>query len=99
MYGVEGRYATALFSAASKQNKLDQVEQELGKVSVSQQKRKLFLMLLPLNDENDALLNIWSQGYVHITVIYLNSIAGCLNMLFVWFLINNEISDLIIKYW
>lgn len=58
MYGVEGRYATALFSAASKQNKLDQVEQELGKVSVSQQKRKLFLMLLTLNDENDALLNI-----------------------------------------
>lgn len=35
VYGVEGRYATALFSAASKQNKLDQVEQELGKVSVS----------------------------------------------------------------
>lgn len=99
MYGVEGRYATALFSAASKQNKLDQVEQELGKVSVSQQKRKLILMLLTLNDENDALLNIWSQGYVHITVIYLNSIAGCLNILFVWFLINNEISDLIIKYW
>lgn len=55
---MEGRYATALFSAASKQNKLDQVEQELGKVSVSQQKRKLFLMLLPLNDENDPLLNI-----------------------------------------
>uniref|UniRef100_A0A3Q2P9A6 ATP synthase peripheral stalk subunit OSCP, mitochondrial n=1 Tax=Fundulus heteroclitus TaxID=8078 RepID=A0A3Q2P9A6_FUNHE len=34
VYGVEGRYATALFSAASKQKKLDQVEQELGKVSV-----------------------------------------------------------------
>ncbi|XP_053179714.1 ATP synthase subunit O, mitochondrial [Scomber japonicus] len=33
VYGVEGRYATALFSAAAKQNKLDQVEQELGKVS------------------------------------------------------------------
>lgn len=33
---MEGRYATALFSAASKQNKLDQTEQELGKVSVSQ---------------------------------------------------------------
>ncbi|XP_028315534.1 ATP synthase peripheral stalk subunit OSCP, mitochondrial [Gouania willdenowi] len=33
VYGVEGRYAVALFSAASKQNKLDQVEQELGKVS------------------------------------------------------------------
>ncbi|KAG7283101.1 hypothetical protein CRUP_033047 [Coryphaenoides rupestris] len=33
VYGVEGRYATALFSAASKQNLLDQVEQELVKVS------------------------------------------------------------------
>ncbi|KAM9795220.1 ATP synthase peripheral stalk subunit OSCP, mitochondrial [Neosynchiropus ocellatus] len=33
VYGVQGRYATALFSAASKQKKLDQVEQELGKVS------------------------------------------------------------------
>ncbi|XP_042348970.1 ATP synthase subunit O, mitochondrial [Plectropomus leopardus] len=35
VYGVEGRYATALFSAASKQNKLDQVEQELGKLSAA----------------------------------------------------------------
>ncbi|KAM7417807.1 hypothetical protein PAMA_017449 [Pampus argenteus] len=33
VYGLEGRYATALFSAASKQSKLNQVEQELGKVS------------------------------------------------------------------
>ncbi|XP_052597167.1 ATP synthase subunit O, mitochondrial [Peromyscus californicus insignis] len=29
VYGIEGRYATALYSAASKQNKLDQVEKEL----------------------------------------------------------------------
>ncbi|XP_055072212.1 ATP synthase subunit O, mitochondrial [Misgurnus anguillicaudatus] len=33
VYGVEGRYATALFSAASKQKNLDKVEQELGTVS------------------------------------------------------------------
>ncbi|XP_037316082.1 ATP synthase subunit O, mitochondrial [Pungitius pungitius] len=33
VYGVEGRYATALFSAASKQNQLDQVEKEMVKVS------------------------------------------------------------------
>lgn len=38
---MEGRYATALFSAASKQNKLDQVEQELGKLSVSKIKKTL----------------------------------------------------------
>ncbi|XP_036288659.1 ATP synthase subunit O, mitochondrial [Pipistrellus kuhlii] len=33
IYGVEGRYATALYSAASKQNKLDQVEKELARVA------------------------------------------------------------------
>ncbi|XP_077465686.1 ATP synthase peripheral stalk subunit OSCP, mitochondrial [Stigmatopora argus] len=33
VYGVEGRYATALFSAASKQKNLDQVEKELAKVT------------------------------------------------------------------
>ncbi|XP_067849348.1 ATP synthase subunit O, mitochondrial [Heptranchias perlo] len=33
VYGVEGRYATALYSAASKQKKLDQVEKELGKIT------------------------------------------------------------------
>ncbi|XP_028656538.1 ATP synthase subunit O, mitochondrial [Erpetoichthys calabaricus] len=33
IYGVEGRYATALYSAASKQKKLDQVEKDLGQVS------------------------------------------------------------------
>ncbi|KAL0614269.1 ATP synthase subunit O, mitochondrial [Plecturocebus cupreus] len=29
VYGIEGRYATALYSAASKQKKLEQVEKEL----------------------------------------------------------------------
>ncbi|KAM9032105.1 ATP synthase subunit O, mitochondrial [Sarcophilus harrisii] len=33
VYGLEGRYATALFSAASKQNKLDVVEKELLRVT------------------------------------------------------------------
>ncbi|CAN8197067.1 unnamed protein product [Coccothraustes coccothraustes] len=32
VYGLEGRYATALYSAASKQKKLDQVEKELTRV-------------------------------------------------------------------
>ncbi|XP_029459394.1 ATP synthase subunit O, mitochondrial [Rhinatrema bivittatum] len=32
IYGLEGRYATALYSAASKQKKLDQVENELRRV-------------------------------------------------------------------
>ncbi|KAM9321281.1 ATP synthase peripheral stalk subunit OSCP, mitochondrial [Gastrophryne carolinensis] len=34
VYGLEGRYATALYSAASKEKKLDQVEKELNSVSV-----------------------------------------------------------------
>ncbi|KAM4796855.1 ATP synthase peripheral stalk subunit OSCP, mitochondrial [Rhinophrynus dorsalis] len=33
VYGLEGRYATALYSAASKQKKLDQVEKDLARVS------------------------------------------------------------------
>ncbi|XP_029967717.1 ATP synthase peripheral stalk subunit OSCP, mitochondrial isoform X2 [Salarias fasciatus] len=46
VYGVEGRYATALFSAASKQNKLDQVEKELGNVSVMIKDPKMSGILL-----------------------------------------------------
>ncbi|KAK4833049.1 hypothetical protein QYF61_027551 [Mycteria americana] len=33
VYGLEGRYATALYSAATKQKKLEQVEKELSRVS------------------------------------------------------------------
>ncbi|KAG8450216.1 hypothetical protein GDO86_002744 [Hymenochirus boettgeri] len=33
VYGLEGRYATALYSAASKEKKLDQVEKEMNRVS------------------------------------------------------------------
>ncbi|XP_001513754.5 ATP synthase subunit O, mitochondrial [Ornithorhynchus anatinus] len=33
VYGLEGRYATALYSAAAKQNKLEQVEKELLRVA------------------------------------------------------------------
>ncbi|XP_066475247.1 ATP synthase subunit O, mitochondrial [Tiliqua scincoides] len=32
VYGLEGRYATALYSAASKEKKLDQIEKELSRV-------------------------------------------------------------------
>jgi F0F1-type ATP synthase delta subunit len=34
VFGLEGRYATALFSAASKQKQLDVVEKELVKFKV-----------------------------------------------------------------
>lgn len=35
VFGIEGRYATALYSAASKQNKLEAVEKETKSLQVS----------------------------------------------------------------
>ncbi|XP_049641775.1 ATP synthase subunit O, mitochondrial [Suncus etruscus] len=46
IYGVEGRYATALYSAASKQNKLDQVEKELLRVAQLLKEPKLATSIL-----------------------------------------------------
>lgn len=43
---MEGRYATALYSAASKQKSLDKVEQELGRVAVSGSLFQLFVDVL-----------------------------------------------------
>lgn len=34
MFGIEGRYATALFSAGTKQNKLEAIEKDLIKFQV-----------------------------------------------------------------
>ncbi|KAM6177906.1 ATP synthase peripheral stalk subunit OSCP, mitochondrial [Rhynchocyon petersi] len=46
LHGVEGRYATALYSAASKQNKLDQVEKELLRVAQLLKDPKVSLAIL-----------------------------------------------------
>ncbi|XP_026998044.1 ATP synthase subunit O, mitochondrial isoform X2 [Tachysurus fulvidraco] len=46
VYGVEGRYATALYSAASKQKNLDKVEQELGRVATMIKDPKLSSLVL-----------------------------------------------------
>ncbi|XP_057622172.1 ATP synthase subunit O, mitochondrial [Chionomys nivalis] len=46
LYGIEGRYATALYSAASKQNKLDQVEKELLRVGQLLKDPKVSLAVL-----------------------------------------------------
>ncbi|XP_003410342.1 ATP synthase subunit O, mitochondrial isoform X1 [Loxodonta africana] len=46
IHGVEGRYATALYSAASKQKKLDQVEKELLRVAQLLKDPKVALALL-----------------------------------------------------
>lgn len=34
VFGIDGRYATALFSAGSKQNKLEAIEKDLNKFQV-----------------------------------------------------------------
>nr|XP_005303393.1 ATP synthase subunit O, mitochondrial [Chrysemys picta bellii] len=46
VYGLEGRYATALYSAASKQKKLDQVEKELSRVLTLLKDPKLFSVVV-----------------------------------------------------
>ncbi|XP_030055530.1 ATP synthase peripheral stalk subunit OSCP, mitochondrial [Microcaecilia unicolor] len=46
VYGLEGRYATALYSAASKQKKLEQVEKELTRVSALIKDPKMSAILL-----------------------------------------------------
>lgn len=48
MFGIDGRYASALFSAGSKQNKLEAIEKDLNKFQVCSQflvTRKLMFML------------------------------------------------------
>ena len=42
MFGVDGRYASALYSAASKKNKLDQVDKNLKTLLELQQKDTKF---------------------------------------------------------
>ncbi|ELV13361.1 ATP synthase subunit O, mitochondrial [Tupaia chinensis] len=46
VYGVEGRYATALYSVASKRNKLEQVEKELLRVAQLLKDPKLAVSIL-----------------------------------------------------
>jgi F-type H+-transporting ATPase subunit O len=47
LFGMEGRYAHALYSAASKEKQLDTVEKELSKVKVN---RKTFYVWVGGND-------------------------------------------------
>ncbi|XP_043928895.1 ATP synthase subunit O, mitochondrial isoform X3 [Protopterus annectens] len=46
VYGLEGRYATALYSAASKQKKLEQVEKEMGRVATALKDPKMSAVVL-----------------------------------------------------
>lgn len=50
MFGVDGRYASALYSAASKKNKLDEVDKNLQTLLDLQQKDSKFreFLLNPL---------------------------------------------------
>ncbi|XP_060903823.1 ATP synthase subunit O, mitochondrial [Labrus mixtus] len=62
VYGVEGRYATALFSAASKQKKLDQVEQELGNVSALIKDPKLSSIVMNPHVKRSLKLKIFGDA-------------------------------------
>ena len=42
MFGLEGRYAHALYSAASKEKKLDTVEKDIKSFQVSLQSNEIF---------------------------------------------------------
>lgn len=46
VFGIDGRYATALYSAAAKQNKLDVIEKDLNQLNSLVQKDAPFRELL-----------------------------------------------------
>jgi len=61
VFGMEGRYATALYSAASKEKKLDIVEKELvtfqvSKINFCSAKKLLIILLLQQTMKVDAKL-------------------------------------------
>ncbi|KAM6999895.1 ATP synthase peripheral stalk subunit OSCP, mitochondrial [Tautogolabrus adspersus] len=80
VYGVEGRYATALFSAASKQKKLDQVEQELGSVSTMIKDPKLSSVVTNPHIKRSLKLKIFGDALAKaklspITINFINVLA------------------------
>ncbi|XP_035228177.1 ATP synthase subunit O, mitochondrial-like [Stegodyphus dumicola] len=81
VFGVEGRYATALYSAAMKEKKLDAVEKDIKdlKVLLKQDvKFAEFVMnpLLKVNVKKDALAKIFSKkNYTPLTLNLLVALA------------------------
>ncbi|XP_065908357.1 ATP synthase subunit O, mitochondrial-like [Dysidea avara] len=74
VFGIEGRYAHALYSAAFKKNKLDQIEKELNdfqKLLTAEQKLQDFLLNPTLRKDNkQALITdiMKKQNYSSMTV-------------------------------
>jgi F-type H+-transporting ATPase subunit O len=63
VFGIEGRYATALYSAASKENKLDQVERDINTIGELFQKNNrigetLKSPIVAKKDKKDILENL-----------------------------------------
>lgn len=48
IYSIESHYATALYSAVSKQNKLEQVEQELLRVAQILKEPQMAASIIPM---------------------------------------------------
>ncbi|KFM70133.1 ATP synthase subunit O, mitochondrial, partial [Stegodyphus mimosarum] len=81
VFGVEGRYATALYSAAMKEKKLDAVEKDIKDLKVllkQDAKFSEFVMnpLLKVNVKKDALAKIFSKkNYTPLTLNLLVALA------------------------
>ncbi|XP_077336072.1 ATP synthase peripheral stalk subunit OSCP, mitochondrial [Lithobates pipiens] len=80
VYGLEGRYATALYSAASKEKKLDQVEKDLTRVLALVKDPKLSIIISnphvkrPLKQKTIADL-LTKEKFTPITANFFNLLA------------------------
>ena len=75
VFGIEGRYATALYSAASKQQKLEAVEKETKALQVGYEVYHLFTITVPAYHGNQN--KIHHSEYCHLFLLY----RFCVNVL------------------
>lgn len=98
VFGIEGRYAHALYSAATKQGSASDIEDQLNSLqsaidSVAGLKEYLSLPVCS-KDEKKATLggmftdSIASQGYVRSTLLY----STRHKVILIWYLISNSLS-------
>lgn len=82
LHSLEGKYATALFTAASKQNSLDAVHQEIGKIGGFLQRNESFrgfIMNPAVSAEQKRALvtdTLKKQNYSVLTVNFFELLAG-----------------------
>ena len=66
LHGVEGRYATALFTVASQKGSLDKVEKELEQVAdvIHKDKKIKDFFGSPLNSHETKLKGVWFSSFL-----------------------------------